>query len=240
MPMQVVVPSVSWAAVLQGRGLTGLSNEAGWEELPFVPPSAAPKPRSAAAEPAPELVPLEAPAVPPPWALTEWIEAVAARLARMINADNLCMPFLLKNCTGNKAGGGITFQFPDTIWHGGVSARGDAATCTFEGSVRAVNTRICDSTRCSFFVLMFSSGVSGDENMTDLASVRAEIDRARRLVDRQRRDILALRRAGISMADAELLLARQLARLDDLIGERNRLMAAQPSPMQGRVLGGRK
>jgi hypothetical protein len=76
--------------------------------------------------------------------------------------------------------------------------------------------------------------------MADLASARAEIDRARKLVDRRRRDILALRRAGISMADAELVLARQLARLDDLIGERNRLMATQPSPMQGRVLGGRK
>ena len=76
--------------------------------------------------------------------------------------------------------------------------------------------------------------------MADLASVRAEIDRARKLVDRQRRDILALRRAGISRADAELVLARQLARLDGLIGERNRLMAAQPSSMQGKVLGGRK
>jgi hypothetical protein len=76
--------------------------------------------------------------------------------------------------------------------------------------------------------------------MADLASVRAEIDRARKLVNRQRRDILALRRAGISMADAELVLARQLARLDDLIGERNRLTATQPRPMQGRVLGGRK
>ena len=75
--------------------------------------------------------------------------------------------------------------------------------------------------------------------MADLASVRAEIDRARKLVDRQRRDILALRRAGISRADAELMLARQLARLDGLIGERNRLMAAQPSPTRGKVLGGR-
>ena len=76
--------------------------------------------------------------------------------------------------------------------------------------------------------------------MVDLASVRAEIDQARRVVDRQRRDILALRRAGISIADAEIVLARQLARLDSLIGERNRLMAARPGPMQGKVLGGRK
>jgi hypothetical protein len=75
--------------------------------------------------------------------------------------------------------------------------------------------------------------------MADLASVRAEIDRARKLVDRQRRDIIALRRASISAADAELVLARQLARLDGLIGDRNRLMAAQPGPTQGKLLGGR-
>jgi hypothetical protein len=75
--------------------------------------------------------------------------------------------------------------------------------------------------------------------MADLSTVRAEIDGARKLVDRQRRDILALRRAGISSADAELVLARQLARLDDLIGVRNRLLAAHPGLMRGRVLGGR-
>jgi hypothetical protein len=76
--------------------------------------------------------------------------------------------------------------------------------------------------------------------MADLASVRAEIDCVRKLVDRQRRDILALQRAGISTADAELVLSRQLARLDGLIDERSRLMSAQPSHMQGKVLGGRK
>ena len=76
--------------------------------------------------------------------------------------------------------------------------------------------------------------------MADLASVRAEIDHARKLVDRQRRDIHALQRRGISTADAERVLSRQLARLDGLIGERNRLTAARPSPMQGKVLGGRK
>lgn len=76
--------------------------------------------------------------------------------------------------------------------------------------------------------------------MADLASVRVEIDRVRNLVDRQRRDILALRRADISTADAEVVLSLQLARLDGLIGERDRLTAAQPSRMQGKVLGGRK
>jgi hypothetical protein len=76
--------------------------------------------------------------------------------------------------------------------------------------------------------------------MADLASVRAEIDRARKLVDRQRRDIIALQRSGIHTADAELVLAGQLARLDDLIGERNRLKAALSGPVQGKVLGVRR
>ncbi|MGJ5120970.1 hypothetical protein [Bradyrhizobium oligotrophicum] len=75
--------------------------------------------------------------------------------------------------------------------------------------------------------------------MADLETVRAEIDHERKLVGRQQRDILALRRAGRSTADAEIVLSRQLARLDGLIGERNRLMAARPSRMQGKVLGGR-
>ncbi|MBV8820793.1 MAG: hypothetical protein JO022_20700 [Acidobacteriaceae bacterium] len=76
--------------------------------------------------------------------------------------------------------------------------------------------------------------------MADIAPVRAEIDRTRKLVDRQRRDILTLQLSGISTADAECVLARQLARLDDLIGERNRLTATRPNPMQGKVLGGRR
>ncbi len=75
--------------------------------------------------------------------------------------------------------------------------------------------------------------------MVDTASVRAEIDHQRKLVDRQRRDILTLQRAGRSTADAELVLSRQLARLEGLIGERNRLMASRPSAMKGKVLGGR-
>ncbi|MGC2086290.1 MAG: hypothetical protein WA702_23330 [Bradyrhizobium sp.] len=40
--------------------------------------------------------------------------------------------------------------------------------------------------------------------------------------------------------DGELVLSRQLARLDGLIGERNRLMATRPSAMHGKVLGRRR
>ncbi|WP_316226227.1 hypothetical protein [Bradyrhizobium sp. SZCCHNS3052] len=75
--------------------------------------------------------------------------------------------------------------------------------------------------------------------MADLEALRAEIDQARKLVSRQQRDILTLRRAGRATADAEIVLSRQLARLDGLIGERNRLTASRPSAMQGKVLGGR-
>jgi hypothetical protein len=76
--------------------------------------------------------------------------------------------------------------------------------------------------------------------MPDIDTIRAAIERERKLVDRQRRDISALRREGRPAADAELVLARQLARLDGLIGERNRLKAAEISPAaRRRILGGR-
>jgi hypothetical protein len=86
---------------------------------------------------------------------------------------------------------------------------------------------------------MSASNDFGRLIMAEIASVRAEIDRARKLVNRQRRDIRALQRASRSTADAELVLARQLERLDRLIGERNRLTMALPRPVQGKVLGGR-
>jgi hypothetical protein len=50
--------------------------------------------------------------------------------------------------------------------------------------------------------------------MSDIDTIRAEIERERKLVDRQRRDILTLKQAGRSTADAELILVRQLARLE--------------------------
>jgi hypothetical protein len=69
--------------------------------------------------------------------------------------------------------------------------------------------------------------------------VRAEIDRMRVQVGRQRKDILQLQRAGISTASAELLLQRMLAKIDSLCGERDRLRKEQGGPVKGKALGGR-
>jgi hypothetical protein len=73
-----------------------------------------------------------------------------------------------------------------------------------------------------------------------LESVRVEIERMRGQVSRQRSEILQLQRAGINSLPAEALLARMLDRIDNLCAERDRLKKAQPSPMQGKVLGGRR
>jgi hypothetical protein len=69
--------------------------------------------------------------------------------------------------------------------------------------------------------------------------VRAEIDRMRVQVGRQRKDILQLQRAGISAASAELLLQRMLAKVDELCAERDRLRKEQGGPVKGKSLGGR-
>jgi hypothetical protein len=79
---------------------------------------------------------------------------------------------------------------------------------------------------------------SNEANMPDIASVRPQIDRACKLVDGQRREIIALQRAAIGTADAELVLSRQLARINDLIGQRNRLQPTAPRTAS-KVLGGR-
>jgi hypothetical protein len=69
--------------------------------------------------------------------------------------------------------------------------------------------------------------------------VRAEIERMRVQVGRQRKDILKLQRAGIDTASAELLLGRMLAKIDDLGAERDRLRKEQGGPVKGNALGGR-
>jgi hypothetical protein len=75
--------------------------------------------------------------------------------------------------------------------------------------------------------------------MPDLNYIRAEIERMRLQVSRQRKDILKLQRAGIDTASAELLLGRMQAKIDDLCAERDRLRKEEGGPVKGRALGGR-
>jgi hypothetical protein len=74
--------------------------------------------------------------------------------------------------------------------------------------------------------------------MPDLNFIRAEIERMRVQVGRQRKGILQLQRAGISTASAELLLARMHTTIDGLCEERDRLKKQEPARKLG-ALGGR-
>ena len=65
--------------------------------------------------------------------------------------------------------------------------------------------------------------------MPDIEFVRGEIERMRVQVQRQRREITQLQRAGISTTSAEALLDRMLNKIDDLCVERDRLNEEQPS-----------
>jgi light-regulated signal transduction histidine kinase (bacteriophytochrome) len=58
-----------------------------------------------------------------------------------------------------------------------------------------------------------------------LDHIRAEIERMRVQIKRQQKDILSLQKAGISTASAVALLERMHNKVDELIGERNRLMS---------------
>jgi hypothetical protein len=55
----------------------------------------------------------------------------------------------------------------------------------------------------------------------DLAHLRIEIENRRRQIERQRREIRDLQRAGISTVSAEELLGRMLAKVDELCAERD-------------------
>ncbi|NPU12886.1 hypothetical protein HL666_19125 [Bradyrhizobium sp. 83002] len=59
--------------------------------------------------------------------------------------------------------------------------------------------------------------------MRDLSFIRAEIDRMRVQVGRQRREIVQLQRAGVATEAAKALLERMLMTLDDLREQRERL-----------------
>jgi hypothetical protein len=76
--------------------------------------------------------------------------------------------------------------------------------------------------------------------MPDVDFIRGEIERRRAQVGRQRREILALQKAGISTASAEALLQRMLDAIDDLCAERDRLKAMAPLRLsQPKAIGGR-
>lgn len=76
--------------------------------------------------------------------------------------------------------------------------------------------------------------------MPDLDYIRAEIERMRVQVGRQRKEILQLQRAGISTAAADALLQRMLDKIDGLCEERERKKAELPKePRKAKVLGGR-
>jgi hypothetical protein len=71
-----------------------------------------------------------------------------------------------------------------------------------------------------------------------LDQLRAEIERMRTQVHRQRGEIRQLQRAGISTASAEALLERMLTNIDGMCAERDKLKK-ELGPVKGRVLGGR-
>jgi hypothetical protein len=58
-------------------------------------------------------------------------------------------------------------------------------------------------------------------------------------IGRQRKEILALQRAGISTVPAEALLARMQASVDGLCTQRDKQRKEQKAPAKGRVIGGR-
>jgi hypothetical protein len=76
--------------------------------------------------------------------------------------------------------------------------------------------------------------------MPDINHIRAEIERMRMQIHRQRGEIRQLQRAGIPTTSAELLIERMLNNIDGLCAERDRLKKEQPRPSKGNVLGGRR
>jgi hypothetical protein len=76
--------------------------------------------------------------------------------------------------------------------------------------------------------------------MPDTQYIRAEIERMRLQVHRQRGEIKQLQRAGIGTASAEALLDRMLQNIEGLCAERDRLKKDQPGSSKGKVLGGRR
>lgn len=67
-----------------------------------------------------------------------------------------------------------------------------------------------------------------------LPQIRAEIEHMRRQIHRQRKDIQALQRAGISTTSAEELLARMLTKVDELSAERDRMVGESRRKYEGK------
>jgi hypothetical protein len=61
----------------------------------------------------------------------------------------------------------------------------------------------------------------------NLEHIRAEIERMRHQIARQRKDIQSLQRAGITTLPAEALLARMQATVDNLCAERDKPVGEQ-------------
>lgn len=76
--------------------------------------------------------------------------------------------------------------------------------------------------------------------MPDLDYIRAEIERMRTQVSRQRKEILQLQRAGIPTTSADALLQRMLDKIDGLCEQRDKIKKELPGAMKGKVLGGRR
>jgi hypothetical protein len=68
----------------------------------------------------------------------------------------------------------------------------------------------------------------------DLSSIRADIEQRRYQISRQRKEILDLQRAGISTRSAEDLLARMLAKVDELAAERDRMVGESRRKYEGK------
>jgi hypothetical protein len=60
-----------------------------------------------------------------------------------------------------------------------------------------------------------------------LSTIRADIERMRQQIARQKKDIRSLQREGISTVPAEALLARMQATVDHLCAERDKLVSEQ-------------
>ena len=71
--------------------------------------------------------------------------------------------------------------------------------------------------------------------MPSIEFIKGEIDRMRNRINRQRREILLLRHAGISTTSAEALLDEMRNEVDGLCTERKRLTREQFRVLEARL-----